>query len=60
MDKINFMKELSASFSLYEAARWLNKARDELDGKTAADFLKKNNVDPVYDILLKEKNERRK
>jgi hypothetical protein len=56
MDKIKFMKELSSSFSLYEAARWLSQPRKELKGETAAAYLKKNNVEPVHDLLKKTKN----
>ena len=56
MDKIKFMKELSSSFSLYEAARWLNKSHEELGGKTPAEFLKENKIEPLYKLLKQHKS----
>ena len=60
MNQNEFMKELANSYSLYEAAKWLSKTREEFENKSAADLLKLRQVDQVYQVLLADlkKNEK--
>ena len=51
MNKIELMKKISKSFSLYEASKWLSKSRIELDGKTPANFIKENKIKLVNTLL---------
>lgn len=62
MNKIELMKQVTASFSLYEAGRWLNKPRAELNGDTPAKYIQKNKIAEVQAVLESDvkKNEKRK
>ena len=62
MNQTEFMKKLASSYSLYEAAKWLSKARSEFKNKNAAELLKLHRVDEVHQVLLQDlqKNEKSK
>tara|TARA_S200002703_G_scaffold156807_2_gene163227 strand:+ start:774 stop:947 length:174 start_codon:yes stop_codon:yes gene_type:complete len=54
MNKVKLMNEISRSFSLYGASKWLSKERPELDNQSPADLIKENNLKPVYTLLKKD------
>ena len=54
MNKIELMKKISTSFSLYEASKWLSKSRAELNGKTPANFIKQNKIQEVHTLLAQD------
>lgn len=51
MDRIELMKKITSSFTLYEAGRWLSKERPELNNDTPAEYIKKNKIKEVAKLL---------
>ncbi len=58
MTQTEFMKTLANSYSIYQAAKWLSKAREELGNKTPAELLKVHKVDKIHELLLADLNKK--
>ena len=58
MNKIELMKKITSSFSLYNAGRWLSKSRPELDNCTPAEYIRKNKINDVALLLEKDTNKK--
>ena len=54
MNKIELMKKITSSFSLYGAGRWLSKSRPELGNNTPAEYIKKGRIDDVANLLTQD------
>ena len=50
----DLMKKISASFSLYEAGRWLSKNRTELNNQTPAQYIREDKIQDVDSLLRKD------
>ncbi len=57
MDKIDLMKKITHSFSLYGAAKWLSKNREELNNQTPAQYIKEGRLQDVHSLLKKDTTE---
>jgi len=60
MNRIQFMKELSSTFPLYQAAKWLSEPKQELNGDNPAKYLSENNIEPIMNLLKKEKEKKKR
>jgi len=58
MNKIELMKKITSSFSLYGAAKWLSKSRLRLNKKTPAEYIKEGKIDEVA-LLLEQDNKKK-
>jgi hypothetical protein len=54
MNKIDLMLKISENFSLYNAGKWLGTPRKELNGLTPANYIKKNKIKEINDLLEKD------
>jgi hypothetical protein len=54
MDKIDLMRQITSSFSLYGAAKWLSKNRTELNNQTPAQYIRENKIQDVHSLLRKD------
>jgi len=58
MNKIELMKKITSSFSLYGAAKWLSKNRSELNNKTPAEYIKEGKINEVALLLEQDNNKK--